>query len=508
MTRIKNRLMLWLSLCAVLLSYIVYTLEQSFQLFDSHLSDPTSTATVTSTNIEVIIIILLLIPVILLLLCIYLYFLRQKDHPMIPLLITLTLTCSSFSIIAASGGSIEFHFSIFMVLATVAYYENIKLIVLMTTLFAVQHVLGFFVMTELFFGSMTYSFTMLTIHAAFLILTAASTILQVITKKRMTDKLEAERDAKQNQVTALLHSVQQLSNDLEHSSTNVSAKSELTARMNEEMNISYKEVSVGLETQSNSIHSIESNLQAINQMIIQTALSSKEINTRTTKAGEIVTNNDLSMKSLYEQTLIVSDTIKSVSTTLATLNESSQQIEGIIATVQAVANQTNLLALNAAIEAARAGEYGKGFSVVATEIRKLAERSTQSTEEINLILTMIQEESRASVELIQEGTLASDLSVMKAGETISGFSKMKQDLQQMIELMAHLDSSIENIESGSQEISNEVTHISAIIEESVAAMDQLFALSDTQIDSYKDVNHEIAHVKQLAQSLYVQIADK
>lgn len=80
-------------------------------------------------------------------------------------------------------------------------------------------------------------------------------------------------------------------------------------------------------------------------MIIQTALSSKEINTRTTKAGDIVTHNDQSMKSLYEQTLVVSETIKSVSATLATLNESSQQIEGIIATVQAVANQTNLLAI-------------------------------------------------------------------------------------------------------------------------------------------------------------------
>ena len=104
---------------------------------------------------------------------------KQHDHRLVPLLNTLTLTFASMSIISGGGGTVEFHFSIFMVLAIVAYYENMKLIAIMTVLFALQHILGFFFLTELVFGAASYSFLMLVIHAVFLILTSGATSLQI-----------------------------------------------------------------------------------------------------------------------------------------------------------------------------------------------------------------------------------------------------------------------------------------------------------------------------------------
>jgi len=501
----KNKLMLQLSLLAVLLSMVVHLLERTFQLFHSHASSHMGAELAESSNFTTALNILLITPIILLIYCAYLY-VRNKEHPLLPLLITLVMTFSSFSIISGSGGGIEFHFSIFMVVATTAYYENIKLILMMTLLFAIQHIAGFFLIPELVFGTTSYSFIMLSIHAGFLILTSSATTLQIISKKKITQELEAEKNAKQSQLVQLLDSVRQLSDELEQSSMTVSSKSELTTRMNEEMNLSFKEVSSGLETQSESINSIENNLQTINHIIIQTAHSSNEIKVRATGTGDFVLSNEQNMRSLHDQTMVVSKSIETATTALSALVESSQRIEGILSTVQDVANQTNLLALNASIEAARAGEHGKGFSVVATEIRKLAERTSESTQEIHSILSMIQGESNDAVKHIEDGKQASALSVAKAEETIASFVHMAQDLQQVIQLVTHLNDSIGKIESGSSEISAEVSTISSFTQESVASMEQLFALSESQVISYKEVNEEISQLKQLAQSLYRQIS--
>lgn len=497
--------MLQLSLLAVLLSGIVHFLQRELGLFNYHMADHMSMNTTEYTNYSIAHNILLLLPILLLIACTYLYVRQHREHPLIPLLVTLVMTFSSISIISGSGGGTEFHFSIFMVVATVAYYESVKLLSIMTIIFAIQHLVGFFLIPELVFGTMSYSFTMLMIHAVFLILTSTATSFQIISKKRIAQQLEAEKITQQQQLIQLLSSVQQLSYDLEQSSNSVSTKSERTTHMNEEMNLSFKEVSVGMEAQNDSIISIENNLQSINELIMQTAHSSDKIKFRATATGDSVQTNEQNTLSLYEQTMIVSQSIETVSTTLADLHKSSQRIGEIITTVQEVASQTNLLALNAAIEAARAGEHGKGFSVVANEIRKLAERTSQSTQEIYSILSMIQAESNASVQHIEDGKHASALSVTKAKETISSFTSMNHDLQQVIQLVTDLDHSIKQIESDSREISDEIRNISAVTQESSASVEQLLALSEAQIHSYQEVNDEFIQLQKIVQSLYKQI---
>ncbi|MGO4376447.1 hypothetical protein AB4Z21_37975, partial [Paenibacillus sp. MCAF20] len=97
---------------------------------------------------------------------------RDRNHVQIPLLNALSLTLSSFSVIAGAGGAVEFHFSIFMVIAIVAYYERISLIVVMTVLFAVQHVAGLYLFPTYVFGTKDYTIGMVAIHAVFLLLTS------------------------------------------------------------------------------------------------------------------------------------------------------------------------------------------------------------------------------------------------------------------------------------------------------------------------------------------------
>jgi Methyl-accepting chemotaxis protein len=497
----KNQLMLLLSLGAVVLSCVVHILQRGFGLFDDHRMSDMHVQSLASGPLGLNI--MLLIPIMLLLAGSYLYIRSRKDHSFIPIFVTLTLTFSSMSIIAGSGGSVEFHFSIFMVVATAAYYESIRLIALMTVLFAVQHIGGFYLFPELVYG-MSATYTMLAIHACFLVLTSAATSLQIHSKHKITSELEADRAEKQQQLVAVLDRVKQLSDQLEQTSVTVAGKSQATIQMNVEMNTSFKEAAVGFRTQRESISSIEHNLHDINDRIVLTADSSTEIKQSASQTGAIAAHNGKQMESLFEQIVLVDDSIETAAATIVSLHESSQKVEAIIATVQEVANQTHLLALNAAVEAARAGEQGKGFAVVAAEIRKLAERSGESTKEIQSILSLIRTESLSSVEQIEKGRAATDLSVVRAKDTIAGFEQMSDDLGRMIELVHQLDGAIHSIQSASVEIAGEIRSIHAITQQNAAAVEQLLSVSESQMNSSREVDDEIVQLKDISRSLYTQ----
>lgn len=469
----KNRLMLLFSLGIVLLSILTHVLHRSFNLFEEYLV--LNNMNGVPANLELLLNILFLLPIILLTIAftIHVKFPVLQKH--LPLLNMLTLTFSSISLIAGGDGMVEYHFSIFMVLAIIAYYESVRLVIISTIIFAIQHFLGFFVAPELLCGTSDYSFGLLMIHAIYLIFTSAATILQIVAKKRNTRNLMKEKAIREREFTEVLINLKQTSDRVVETSKYLATNVDHTILASDHITEKMEEVSQGTEQQS--ISSKES-ATAMDEMAIgiqKVAESANVVSEQSKATVHEARNGEKAIEDAVKQMDLINNSVQNLSSTITLLVDKSQQIDEILQVITTISVQTNLLALNAAIEAARAGEHGKGFAVVADEVRKLAEQSRISAKEITELIREIQNDTDKAVEAMKIGA---------------------KDVENGIEIVHNTGITFRNIVAASETVAVQIEEMSSIAEqmsasseEVTASVDEVARIAATNAESTQSIAH-------------------
>ncbi len=235
---------------------------------------------------------------------------------------------------------------------------------------------------------------------------------------------------------------------------------------------SNEEMAAGLSNQQEQTQSASAAVEQLNEAAADIARQSADAahqadssRANAETGGKVVLDTVNEIKGIAGE---VNESAKAVSL----LGQKGEEIGGVISVINDIADQTNLLALNAAIEAARAGEHGRGFAVVADEVRKLAERTTQATEEVSQSIREIQEETTRAVERIENGSKRMDKGVELATSAGESLQVIVESSKQLLGQVQTIAAAAEQQSASAAQIGENIQRVTAVSNESAMAAGQ------------------------------------
>ncbi|MEH7633491.1 methyl-accepting chemotaxis protein [Bacillus pumilus] len=308
-----------------------------------------------------------------------------------------------------------------------------------------------------------------------------------------------------NDMSAKLKQViQAVQNSIENvaaSSEELTASAGQTAQATEHITSSIEQFSNSNEHQNDMIEKSSVQLnemdRSLSHMVDTTShmMESSIDSSKTAQAGGELVQKTAGQMQTIEQA------VKEAELVIQGLEQKSKDITNILGVINGIADQTNLLALNAAIEAARAGEAGRGFSVVAEEVRKLAEQSGSSSKEIESLTNEIVEEIEKSQNMFKQvaGEVQSGLNI--TDETKISFEKITDKTSEMTEQMKQMNGTAKELSHGSNDISHAVNQIKELSRESSAGFQDIAASAEEQLASMEEISSSSATLSQMAEEL-------
>ena len=293
-----------------------------------------------------------------------------------------------------------------------------------------------------------------------------------------------------DEVGGLTLAVNKMQSNLREMILSVTTSAERIATAGEEISASATQQAQGAQTQKDQTHQVATAMQEMSSTVQQVSENSNKAAEASRKAADTAREGGAIVNDTLAKMRAIADSVGQTARKVQELGKSSDQIGQIIGVIDDIADQTNLLALNAAIEAARAGEQGRGFAVVADEVRKLAERTSKATKEITQMIQSIQTETRSAVEAMQAGTKQVEQGVEST--TLAGSS-----LHDIIQVSVNVGDMVMQIATAATEQASATEEINSNIEQ-IAKITQETAVGANQ--SAKAV-HELSSLATELQSL-------
>ncbi|CAM3847061.1 methyl-accepting chemotaxis protein [Alkalicoccus chagannorensis] len=269
----------------------------------------------------------------------------------------------------------------------------------------------------------------------------------------------------------------------------------------EQISSTMEELARGSESQAGyagdlteSMTTFTSQMTDSNEKGKETVHASAEVLSMTKEGGRLMNTSVTQMQEIDQ---VMNDAVDKVKG----LDTSTQEISKLVNVIQDIAEQTNLLALNAAIEAARAGEHGKGFAVVADEVRKLAEQVSNSVTEITSITGRIQEESNQVTTSLEGGYSEVEKGTAQIKQTGETFRQIEHAVDTMGENLREVTTKLDEMTTRSGEMSSAIEEIASVAEESAAGVEQTSASAQQATSSMQEVSSSSDELARMAQQL-------
>ena len=337
-------------------------------------------------------------------------------------------------------------------------------------------------------------------------------IYRLVENKELTQSIDIKRKDEIGQVANALntfiedlHGTVRNINDytvqVEGVAQNSSAKAQEAKLAFQQVAVSFQEVAHGTE---NQLHSSEESARAMEEMAIGiqrvAEASSTMADSAKKMADEALLGND-SIGKVTTQMDSIHQSVNHSAEAVKSLDSRSQEISQIVEVIANIASQTNLLALNAAIEAARAGEQGRGFAVVADEVRKLAEQSNDSATQIANLIAEIQKETSFAVEAMNEGSEQVNIGIAVARDAGEAFQRIMDSTQVVSDQIQDISSVAEQMSAAAEEVTASIQQLSHIARESANSASGVSASVEDQLSSMNDLSTSAEKLSHMANDL-------
>lgn len=327
-----------------------------------------------------------------------------------------------------------------------------------------------------------------------------------VTTKDEIGQLTAQTNLMTDRLNGMMREIQLVASDVAASSEQLTQSAHEVTEGTGHVSIAMGEIAHGTEVQATNASTIASTISNFRSQITDIHEASDDMKNHSTTVLSLTENGRDLMEQSTAQMTAIDQIVKVAVEKVEGLSQNTQQISTLVKVIHNIADQTNLLALNAAIEAARAGEHGKGFAVVADEVRKLSEQVSLSVIDISSIVEQIQQEAVVVTTSLEHGYQEVEKGTEQITDTNKTFVDISKALQMMVTDVNEMSKKLTTIVQNSGEINIAIDEIASVSQQSAAGVEETFAAVEQAAQAMEEITRSATNLAERAELLNSQVS--